>query len=209
MWNVPDILAASEDLVWVAFVLVVSAIGWIIDKVRKSQEAQKSPPRTDPAREDDTEEEVFEILFPKPKGGGEPPSSRPLPRVPRSTSAPRPSAPPPSRRVPSRPIPPGRLPEPVPVPARGRAASPRPVARRPAPSAEPSPRVDLAEQADRADREALEKARRSAAQRASMEPAAGVPITLTRRRLREAIILNEVLGPPLALREPDSMSPWS
>lgn len=207
MWNVPDILAASEDLVWVAFVLVVSAIGWIIDKVRKSQEAQKSPPRTDPAREDDTEEEVFEILFPKPKDQRESPPprpSRPLPRVPRTSSPPAPS-----RRVPSRPIPQGRLPEPVPVPARGRAASPRPVARRPAPSAEPSPRVDLAEEADRAEREALEKARRSAAQRASMEPAAGVQITLTRRRLREAIILNEVLGPPLALREPDSMSPWS
>jgi hypothetical protein len=112
--------------------------------------------------------------------------------------------------VPSRPIPQGRLPEPIPVPARPRPASQRPAARRPVPSAEPTPqRVDLAERADRTEREALEKARRGAAQRASVESAAGVKITLTRGRLREAIILNEVLSPPLALREPDSRSPWS
>jgi len=103
----------------------------------------------------------------------------------------RPQGRPPQRRLP--PPPPQRRSEPLrpvrrsPTPP---AAEARPAQRRVAPAEPPVPR---AEPARPAPSEVPASARRPAR------------IVLSRDRLREAIILNEVLGPPLALREDDRL----
>lgn len=195
---------SSSQLLWVVAVLILSAISAIAGKIRERQErARKGPsaPRGRPPAGADVEssKDMAEDLPPMRRPPRRDVPSRPMPQVPRRP------APPTQRPVPSRTRPvEGMAPRPapsVPRPAaqrqgvrRSREAQAPPVARAP---------ITVSAESDAPARTVLPLPEAKPA--APAAPAAPSRLSLSRRQLRAAIVLREILGPPLALRDEE---PW-
>lgn len=195
MLHTLNILAAHGDdttsqLVWVIAVLVMSAIGAIAGKIKeKTKKVPPGPPgRPRPPAKG-----------PASEGGGlslpRPTPPRPMPRVPRG-----------SKPGGDRPI---GIPRPAGLPtlpqARRPIPTPPPVTRRPAErSLEPvvTAMSGMTERPRPAnDVVGTPPAAKAAASRQKRVASRG--LMLSPGRLREAIVLKEVIGPPMSMREDD------
>lgn len=219
------------DFVWIVIVLAISAVGWVVGKIKEAEEAKKRKGRRIPPPAEVEPDEEEELIIPTEVREDRPPLSRPqpkapptMPRVPRVPQRPMPQRPPSPISVERRPE--VRRPPTVPtIPPPKRPATPPP---RPVPAAQQSrgtvrDRVTPAREAERlgqaAETRAKKLAEREAATQAQRElrPRTAVPAEhppkqeaagarkfgLTASTLRKAIILNEILSPPLALRQED------
>ncbi len=198
-----NILAARDDdasqLVWVIAVLLLSVVGTIFGKLNEAAKKKKPPPR--PNESDAAAEPGAAPPSPRPREAG----SRPMPRVPR-----------PPIRAGDRPIGIPRPKGPVMAPERPRPVPPRqPGPRRPVPPpasrpAEPRPVRAIAPQVAAFARQ--EQAVGPALKERPAPPVSappgfaprGIRLDLTPTRLREMVLLREVLGPPVSMRDESS-----
>jgi len=213
------------DFVWIVIVLAISAVGWVVGKIMEAEEAKKRKgARIPPPAEVEPDEEE-ELIIPTEVREDRPPLPRPqpkspptMPRVPRIPQQPAPQRMPTPIRVERRPevrrptVPPPKRPAsppPRPVPV-GRQTT-RPAGDRVTPAQDASRLGTLAERHTQklADREAKIEARRethpqtTAAKDVVQASTPARKFGLTASTLRKAIILNEILSPPLAIRQDD------
>jgi len=206
MLHMVNILAARDDgaseLIWVIVVLLLSVLGTIFGKVNEAAKKKKPPPRPD---ESDAAAE--------PGDGGAvptpPPSreagSRPMPRVPRPPiragdrpiGIPRPKGPVMTPEGP-RPIPPRK-------PGPRRPASPPPSRRvEPRPVRAIAPEVAAFARQEGAVAPTLKERPVSPVSAPPGPAPRGIRLDLTPTRLREMVVLREVLGPPVSMRDESS-----
>lgn len=227
------ILAATDELVYVIAVMILSVAGWVFEKIKRKMADREDAPR-------DIEPPVRpELQLPRPIIGESPPPTRESQRFPTDVPKPR------RERIP--PPVPGRRPptQPAPVARPSKPQAPRvrpPVVRVPQPRVEienqegegprragvaPLPREGQASPAAELIFEALRGARPAEIAspqriqhvqdvRTISAPVAKVnahPAQAFRQMSvadwRRAMVLTEVLGPPLALRQSDSQESGS
>jgi len=194
----------SSELIWIIAVLIISVVGAIAGKIK--ERAQKPPPRTPRPPVPRPSERAEQPLPPSRRVPPSPsaPPGRPMPRVPRQPA--------PARHQP----PVVRAPEPAPMPRSARPTPPkpptqrRPVVRPPATRPAPAPSVqEVPRRLVEIGATLLEPTSTRAAH-ALVDATTAAQVREGRRRrgtwglsrstLRQAIVLKEVLGPPLALR---------
>ncbi len=200
----PAILAKdgdfSSELLYVIAILILAGIGAIADKIKQKMAGESKPPakqpgpREVPRGEIRVEEPPRRPVPPRPVAPQRPQQQRQAPRPPVVWEAPQP-------RQPQRPQAPPK---------------PRPVAQRPpAPPAVPTSERRVLVQPALTSSEAavIAKEAEGGVGRPAREPAQAVGarhpgiewLALSRADLPRAIILSEILSPPIALREQDRL----
>jgi hypothetical protein len=227
MWHAVNMLVArggedANELYWVIAVIVLSVIGTIAGKI-KERAARKTPPTSPRQAEPPPESKEGASSVPSARRPSPPaprprePASRPMPRVPRPPV--RPGGRPAPASGQSRPMPVPQRPGPGPmrptIPTRPTRPTPpprsaeRPAARPAEPALRPVESVIVVEEVavERPSSRggpASGRPETPAAARRSM-PLAVRLFKLTPARLREAIVLNEVLGPPVSMRDSEHL----
>ncbi|HOW17404.1 MAG TPA: hypothetical protein PLC79_00075 [Phycisphaerae bacterium] len=205
MLGMVNILAVRDDdasqLIWVIAVLLLSVIGTIFGKLNEAAKKKKLPPRAPRPDESDA------------AAGGDRGASPPRPRE--TASRPMPRVPRPPMRAGDRPIGIPRPKGPVTTPERARPVPPRqPGPRRPVPPL-PSRRVGPGPVRTIAPEVAVARPEGTVAPTPKERPVSpvpappapaprAIPLNLAPARLREMIVLREILDPPVSMRDESS-----
>lgn len=201
MIDIGPMLAASDfDLVWIVIVLVLTVGGAIANKIK---EKMGTPDESEPPRRRVPPPQEGRRPTPPVRRPAPPTVQRPAPRVPGRPTPQVPKRPP--RMTQTRPTVPRPQPPSVPRPVQVQRAQPVPPAARP-----PEPATQAALTVGQLIEEHAEpvQARHDRTRLAARKR----PVTRLRRKrtrsirlspakLRNAILLKEVLGPPVALRQ--------